>query len=123
MIELHKIWIDQCEAARGIKDHFGTGKAIGYLIGEKLLNFIQASDTRQEFAAELPHFIAEIKRIFEPSEIRMYLENVRRVGALGHVCSDEEFEVFRNAGAIDGDPVRGAEEVLAVARIRQMLLD
>ena len=37
-MELHKIWIEQCEAARGIEDEFGTQKALEYLVGEKFLN-------------------------------------------------------------------------------------
>src|SRR3972149_6766035 len=117
MIEFHKIWIEQCEAARGIKEEFGTEKALGYLIGEKLVNFVRASAQHPEFAAELPKFVAEITRIFEPHEIRGYLANIRRVGPLGHVCTDEEVEVLRAAGAIDEDPVRDAEDVLIVERI------
>lgn len=52
-----------------------------------------------------------------------YLENISLVGAFGHVCSDEGVEVFRAAGAIDQDPVRGAEDVLIVERIKELLLD
>lgn len=122
MTEFHKIWIEQCEASRSIKERLGTEKALGYLIGEKLMNFVREADSRAEFAQELPHFVAEVKEILEPLEIREYLENVRRVGALGHVCSDDEFEVFRDAGAIDEDPVRGAEDILLLERIRKMLL-
>jgi hypothetical protein len=58
MIEFHKVWIDQCAAARGIREAFGLEKAIGYLIGEKFLNFLEASDGHPEFAAELPRFVA-----------------------------------------------------------------
>ena len=29
-----KIWIEQCRAARGIEDEFGTQKALEYLVGE-----------------------------------------------------------------------------------------
>ncbi|MBI4481329.1 MAG: hypothetical protein HY652_00425 [Acidobacteria bacterium] len=122
MIEFHKIWIEQCEAARGIQEELGTEKALGYLVGEKLVNFVRAAGSRPEFARELPNFVAEIKRIFDPWEIREYLENVRRIGPLGHVCTDEEVEVFRAAGAIDEDPVRGAEDVLIVERIKELLL-
>jgi len=64
MIEFHKIWVDQCNAARDIKEAFGLEKAIGYLIGEKFLNFIEASDQHPEFASELPRFVDEIKQIF-----------------------------------------------------------
>ena len=35
MSEPHKIWIEQCEAARGIEEEFGTQKALDYLVGEK----------------------------------------------------------------------------------------
>ncbi len=121
MIEFHKIWVEQCEGARGIKQEFGTAKALGYLIGEKLVNFVRASDTHPEFAVELPHFVAEVKRIFEPHELRDYLENVRRIGAMGHVATDEEFEFMRKAGAFAENPVRGAEDVLILERIKEML--
>lgn len=96
--------------------------ALGYLIGEKLVNFVRAAEQHPEFARKLPNFIAEIKRIFEPWEIREYLVNIRLVGAFGHVCTDDEVEVFRAAGAIDEDPVRGAEDVLIVKRIKELLL-
>ena len=43
-IQFHKIWIDQCEATEGIRERFGLENALGYLIGEKLFNFVQASE-------------------------------------------------------------------------------
>jgi hypothetical protein len=122
MEEYHKIWIDQCDAAEGIKERFGTTKALGYLIGEKLISFVRASRDDPDFASEIPLFVAEIKCIFEPNEIRGYLENLHRVGPLGHVCTDEEFELLRTAGAILESPVEGAEDVLIVERIKEMLL-
>lgn len=36
-MDFHKIWIEQCEAGRGIEDAFGTQKALDYLVGEKFL--------------------------------------------------------------------------------------
>lgn len=122
MIEFHTIWIEQCEAAEGIKEHFGTKKAAGYLIGEKLLEFVRASDSRPEFAGEVPDFVARIKMIFEPQEIRAYFDNLERVGASGHVLTDEQYQVMRGAGALDTDVVRGAEDVVIVGRMRKMLL-
>ena len=38
------IWIEQCEAARAIRDAWGARKALGYVVGEKLLNYIRAAD-------------------------------------------------------------------------------
>jgi hypothetical protein len=32
-IEFHKIWIEQCEAAGGIRERFGLQNALQYLIG------------------------------------------------------------------------------------------
>jgi hypothetical protein len=122
MIEFHKIWIAQCEAARNIKDAFGVDKALGYLIGEKFLNFLQVSDGHPEFAAELPRFVETIKEIFEPGEIRAYLDGTRRVGALGHTASDEEYEELQAAGAIDEGPVEWAEQILRLARTKALLL-
>ena len=122
MIEFHKIWIDQCEAARDIREGFGLEKAIGYLIGEKFLNFLEASDRHPEFAAKLPRFVEEIEQIFGPEEILAYLDGVRRVGALGHTASDEAYEEMRAAGAIPGDAVEWAEQILRLERTRALLL-
>jgi hypothetical protein len=109
MIEFHKIWIEQCEGEREVKERFGVEKALGYLIGEKLVNFVRASDTHPEFAQELPNFVAEIKRIFGPQEIQGYLQSIRRVGPTAHIGTDEEIEFMR-------------KEVLIVERIKEMLL-
>ena len=43
MNDFHKIWIDQCEAAEGIREQFGVQADARYLIGEKLLRFMDAS--------------------------------------------------------------------------------
>lgn len=52
-MELHKIWTEQCDAAEGIEDEFGTQQALEYLVGEKFLNFwkrrIQTPTTGPEF--------------------------------------------------------------------------
>ncbi len=76
-MQLHKIWIDQCEAARGIEDEFGTQKALDYLVGEKFLNFLEAAETNADFHTEIPAFVAEIKTIFERWQLAQYLETAR----------------------------------------------
>jgi hypothetical protein len=120
-IRFEKCWVEQCRATEGIRESFGLDKALGYLIGEKLINFVRAADDRPEFAAELPNFVAAIRRIFTPEEIAAYLTTVRRVGAVGHVCTDEEYEVMRDRGMFLEDPVGGAEDVLILERIKEML--
>lgn len=122
MGNFHKIWIEQCEAAQGIKERYGIKRALGYLIGEKLLNFIQVADQDPDFAEELPKFVAGIKESFQPWEIKEYLDNVDRVGAVGHVCTDEHYETFRSSGAIPDDPVGEAEDIILVERIKKLLL-
>ena len=62
----HKIWIEQCEVARGIEDEFGTDKALKYLVEEKFINFLEAAEDDPDFRAEIPTFVDGIKTIFEP---------------------------------------------------------
>lgn len=69
------IWIEQCEAARSIEAEIGTDKAIAYLIGEKFLNFLEAAEGNAGMRAEIPAFVAEVKRIFERWQ---WLSNWRR---------------------------------------------
>jgi len=35
MIEFHGIWIEQCEAAEGIRERHGVNVAVRYLVGAK----------------------------------------------------------------------------------------
>ena len=77
-MELCKIWVEQCEAARRIEDEFGTDKALAYLVGEKFLNFLEAAETHPDFRAEIPSFAAEVKTIFERWQLAEYLETARQ---------------------------------------------
>ena len=94
--EPHKVWIQQCEAAQNIEGEYGTEKALGYLIGEKLLNYLGVAETKPKWRAEIPHFIAKIKKIFEPWQIAQFLETPRRLGALGHTADEEGHKLFRS---------------------------
>ena len=60
-MEPHEIWIEQCEAARGIEAEFGTQIALNYLIDEKFINFLEATETNNQIRSEIPAFVAEIK--------------------------------------------------------------
>jgi len=120
--EFHNVWIAQCEAAEGIRDQWSSQKALGYVVGEKLVEFLRVAEQSPEWNEQVPLFMAELKRIFSPEEIRAYLDGVRRIGPLGHVMSDEQFEEFRAAGAVEDNPVLGAEDVLRLHRARRLLL-
>jgi len=121
-IQFHKIWIDQCEATEGIRERFGLDDALHYLIGEKLFSFVHAAEDDPDFAAELPAFVAEIRRIFTPTEIRDFLDELERTKFFAPAEPDDD-------DRDDGDeeelwqpnPVLAAEELLRFARIRQLL--
>ncbi|MGH7354687.1 MAG: hypothetical protein ACRELS_08965 [Candidatus Rokuibacteriota bacterium] len=66
--------------------------------------------------------MTEIKDVFDREEIRTYLDSVQRVGALGHVATDEAYEEMREAGAIDEDHVWWAEDILLIERAKELPL-
>ena len=130
----HKIWIEQCEAARGIEDEFGTQQALEYLVGEKFLNFLEAGETDANFRAEIPAFVAKIKEIFEPWQLAQYLETAREtepfdpdlfepqqsylLGEEEIEFDDEEIEDMRK-----GDIRQCTRDLLLVERAREWLLE
>ena len=75
------IWKEQCEAARGVREQHGTVSALDYIVGEKLTNYAETAATRPEFARELPRFVAEVRAMFSPEELRVYLEHLERMQA------------------------------------------
>ncbi len=76
--KVHEIWIEQCDAARGIKLRYGVKAAFDYAVAEKLLNFASAAAQHPEFARELPQFVSEVRRVFTPQEILTHLERIER---------------------------------------------
>src|ERR1039458_9764137 len=88
--EFHKIWINQCAATENIRDHFGPQDALGYLIGEKLFTFLWAAERDPLFAAEVPDFIREIRRLFTAEEIRDYLDQLEKTKYLAPTDPDLE---------------------------------
>jgi hypothetical protein len=123
-IQFGKIWIDQCQATQGIRGHFGLHNALDYLIGEKLFSFVHASEQHPEFAAELPLFIAEIRRLFTADEIHRYLNHLEQAKYLAPQEPDldfDELDEFVDEEPWLDNPLTGAEELLRFSRIRQLL--
>ena len=120
-IEFHKIWIEQCEATEEIKDRFGLKDAIRYLVGEKFLNYLQASETRPEFAAEVPKFAGRVKEIFEPHEIRKFLEAAAKERT-ADTDEDWPFDDLEDAEVEPRDVVGEAEKVVLIERAKELLL-
>jgi hypothetical protein len=122
MLELHKIWIEQCEAARGIEDEFGTDKALSYLVGEKFLNYLEAADRHADYRAELPAFVAEIKRIFERWQLAEYLETAHQTEPFDEsLYEGEDPEVIEEAK--QEDIHHCTRDLLLVERAREWLLE
>ena len=77
-MRIHKIWVQQCLATRRIKRHFGMKNALDYLLGEKLVSFVEAAEQHQEFSQELPRFQAAVWDVFNPYELAVYLTTLPR---------------------------------------------
>jgi hypothetical protein len=95
--DFHRQWIAQCDAARNIRHRFGLVSALEYLVGEKLLVFVDASERHPDFKRELPHFLAEIKRLFSLTELASYIGGLERRSSLSKtsaVCHRRLSSIF-----------------------------
>jgi hypothetical protein len=114
--------MEQCEAAQEIRGAWGTLKALGYLVGEKFLNYMRVSDSDPVWNVKLPLFAAEIRRVFTNEELTEYFAMTRRVGALAHVATEEQYQTMRDAGAFEENAVAGAADAILFERARELLL-
>ena len=106
-----KIWIDQADAAEGVRDRFGLDDAISYLVGEKFVNFLHAATTHPEFEAEVPAFAARVQEIFEPHELRTFFERPQDQDLAPDVDDTDAHDL-----------VMAAEKVMLVERAKELLL-
>ncbi len=65
-------------AGRRIREHFGLDKALQYLIGEKLLWFMDEAKDYEPYVNQIPLLAAEIRQIFSAEEIKQYLSQLQR---------------------------------------------
>lgn len=124
MLNLHKIWIEQCEAARGIENEFGTVPAMKYLVGEKFMKYL-VGEKDADFRAELPAFVAEIKKIFEPWQIAEYLEQAGWTEPFDPSLYDEDDEDYdpEEIEMERKDNIRRvAREMVLIERAKEWLL-
>src|SRR4051794_9116531 len=124
-MNLCKIWIEQCEAARGIEDEFGTQRALAYLVGEKFFKYLDAAERDPEFRAEIPAFVAEIKDIFETWQLAEYLGKAAWTEPFDPSLYDEDDEDY-DAEHIEMERKdnlrRAAKELLLLERGKEWLL-
>jgi hypothetical protein len=105
----HQIWIEQCEAARTIRERYGLEAAFDYAVGEKLMNFASAAHDHPAFARELPRFVSEVRRMYSADEIRTQLARLER----------EQIEKDAENSDPDEDEVLFETPAMAAERIRQ----
>ena len=105
----HQIWIEQCEAARTIRERYGLEAAFDYAVGEKLMNFASAARDHPAFARELPRFVSEVRPMFLADEIRTQLARLER----------EQIEKDAENSDPDEDEVLCETPAMAAERIRQ----
>ena len=114
---------DWCEAARGVDDRFGTEKAMGYLIGEKFLNFLEEAETNREWRQAIPAFVAEIKAIFEHWKLADFLNTPRRLGALGHTSTEEGHRMLRAEWTEEERIREDAKHMMLLEWAKELLLE
>lgn len=118
-----EIIAEWCQAARGVEEDWGSEKAMGYLIGEKFLNFLETAETRRDWRNAIPMFAAEIKVLFEPWQISEFLNTPRRLGALGHVADDETHRMLRE-GLEESERIQeDARNLLLLEWAKELLLE
>ena len=118
-------WIaDWCEAvADRIEPRFGTAKAMGYLIGEKFLNFLEVAETNDQWREAIPAFVARIKSLFEPWQLAQFLRTPRRLGVLGHTATDEGHRMLREARDESERTREDARNLVLLTWAEELLLD
>ena len=124
-MDLSKIWIEQCEAARGIEEEYGTPQAMEYLVGDKFFNFLEAADDHASFRAEIPAFVAEIKSIFERWQLATYLEVAKQSEPFDPALfdGDEETDAEDVEDMRNNDIRQCTRDLLLMERAREWLLE
>ena len=116
--EFHKICTEQCEAALDIRLRYGPQAAFDYVAAEKLLNFAEAAACRPEFARELPRFVARVRGLFTPEELRTHIARIEHERMVEEALSaeiEEEDDPFRE------NPEAAAERTRRFATIKELL--
>ena len=89
--------------------------AFDYLVGEKLINFIEAASDNRAFAQELPRFISEVRRMFTPEQIGAQLTRIKRER------NEKDEDVLDEDDPLRESPAKIAERVRQFTRIKELL--
>jgi hypothetical protein len=109
--------------SRVIKLRYGVKAAFDYLVAEKLLNFADAATSRPEFAKELPRFVAYVRGLFTPQEMRTHLARIEREQTeYAAENDDEEDDEFDDDDElIRESPAAAAERARQFAIVKELL--
>jgi hypothetical protein len=118
-----EIIADWCETACGVEERFGPEKAMGYLIGEKFLNFLEAAETDRAWREAIPALVAEIKSIFEAWQLADYLNTPHRLGALGHASTEEGHRMLRDVLDESEKAREDARNLILLEWAKELLLE
>jgi hypothetical protein len=118
-----EIIADWCQAAQGVEEDYGREKAMGYLIGEKFLNFLEWAETDRDWREAIPAFVTEIKAIFEPWQLADVLNTPRRLGALGHASSEEGHRLLLAEWTQEERIREDARNMMLLEWAKELLLD
>lgn len=117
----HESWIEQCDVAEKIRHRYGLKVSFDYLVAEKLLNFADAALRHPEFARELPRFVARVRRMFTPQEMRTHLARTERKQREYHADIEEDDALDNEDELIVESPAAAAERARRFAMIRELL--
>jgi len=95
----HDIWVEQYEAAHGIKQRFGLQAAFDYIVAEKLLNFADAAADHPEFARELPRFVSKVRQLFTPHKMSSHILRVERELHEESLLLDEDDDLIEESAS------------------------
>jgi len=93
-------WLENCTAAEGIRDRFGCDAAFDYLIGEKLMNLIDLNWNTDEYARELPRYVAVAQTVFDADKFERFLPKLEsalkeEANGVDELPTDELVSAFR----------------------------
>lgn len=113
--KMHRIWIEQYDAAQDIKLRHGLKAAFDYLVGEKLLDFTSAAAGHPEFARELPRFVSQVRLMFTPQEMNTHIARIERE------LHDKNISLEDDDDLIHESPATIAKRAVQFATIKELL--
>ena len=114
---------DWCEATAGrIEPEFGTEKAMGYLVGEKFLNFLEFAESNSEWREASTRSSSANQVAVRALAARSVPEDPARLGTLGHAGSGESTGRFVRPWRSPSELKKTPQEPHAAVFGRGMLL-